>query len=131
MKRRPGGEVCRLTYRARPLQSVPVNPTHAIAGAPDRRVQCSHEHSSLSSPCVQLGGLTESWLRCCSGVGKRILRRADARRAQGREQALCEEGDRLALQVQQFIRVVQILELENERLRQSSKHPVFRTLPRC
>lgn len=45
-------------------------------------------------------------------------------------QALREERDRLALQVQQFARVVQVLELENEQLRQSSTHPVIRPLPR-
>ncbi|MGW1502419.1 hypothetical protein ACWCQW_28320 [Streptomyces mirabilis] len=45
-------------------------------------------------------------------------------------QALREERDRLALQVQQFARVVQILELENEQLRQSSTHPVIRPLSR-
>jgi hypothetical protein len=45
-------------------------------------------------------------------------------------QALREERDRLALQVQQFARVVQVLELENEQLRQSTAHPVIRPLPR-
>ncbi|WP_159050090.1 hypothetical protein [Streptomyces sp. MMG1533] len=39
-----------------------------------------------------------------------------------------EERDRLALQAQQFARVVQVLELENELLRQSGPHPVIRPL---
>ncbi|MFF1657763.1 hypothetical protein [Streptomyces sp. NPDC058255] len=45
-------------------------------------------------------------------------------------QALREERDDLVLQVQQLVRVVQVLELENEQLRQSSQHPVILPLPR-
>lgn len=45
-------------------------------------------------------------------------------------QALREERDDLALQVQYLVRIVQVLELENEQLRQPSQHPVVLPLPR-
>ncbi|MEI5525505.1 hypothetical protein WB401_13160 [Streptomyces brasiliscabiei] len=47
-----------------------------------------------------------------------------------RAQRLREERDDLVLQVQRLVRVVQVLELENEQLRQSSQHPVVLPLPR-
>jgi len=51
-------------------------------------------------------------------------------RLKARAQALREERDGLVLQVQQLVRVVQVLELENEQLRQSNQHPVVLPLPR-
>ncbi|MFJ9105664.1 hypothetical protein ACIRJM_45290 [Streptomyces sp. NPDC102405] len=96
-------------------------PTHerrwccAAAPAPARaaRSYCGAMRGTSHSPASWPGG---------RGAAREELK--------AKVQGLREERDRLALQVQQFARVVQVLELENEQLRQSTAHPVIRPLPR-
>lgn len=91
----------------------------------------SNRVTRLPSPRTTVIGFFYALVRAQHGRPQNLdALHAKHEQLKAKTQALLEERDRLALQVQQFARVVQVLELENEQLRQSSTHPVIRPLPR-